>query len=189
MSASHKQINALLPIAAAGALIAGSGCASHKAAAPAVAASVQATADFTSGVIASEPHTAQATAPKAVAYRMSGPYADHVAIALNPDGTLLSYPAPTDLGASSSPVPLAGGWYLSRCGITPGSVFTRYTIDEYRALPSAPTPKELLADVIPGAKVTDFRTLPLTVAEALADTARVSALLQQPPSPSPQPLK
>ena len=119
--------------------------------------------------------------PKAVAYRMSGDYSDNVPIALNPDGSVRSYPAPTDLGDASEPVKLAGGWWLDRRGVGLGSVFTRYTYADYRALPQAPTPRELLDAVIPGARVTAVERLPLTLNEALADTAAVNRMLKGKP--------
>lgn len=127
--------------------------------------------------------------PKAVAYRMSGDYADNVAIALTPDGkSILSYPAPTDLSISAStPVALGNGWWLSRCGITPNSVFTTYTYATYTALKKAPTPAELMKAVIPGARVTRVERLDMTPQQALADTAAVCARLRALASDMPRP--
>lgn len=117
--------------------------------------------------------------PKAVAYRMSGDYADNVAIALTPDGkSILSYPAPTDLRKDSAPLSLGDGWWLSRCGITQNSVFTTYTYAAYSALKQTPTPAELMKAVIPGARVTQIERLSMTPQEALADTAAVRAELR-----------
>lgn len=117
--------------------------------------------------------------PKAVAYRMSGDYADNVAIALTPDGkAILSYPAPTDLNKDSAPISLGDGWWLSRCGITQNSVFTTYTYAAYSALKQTPTPAELMKAVIPGACVTQIERLSMTPQEALADTAAVRAELR-----------
>ena len=111
--------------------------------------------------------------PKAVAYTMSGDYADHVAVTLTPDGkSIVSYPAPTDLTENSTPVPMGDGWYLSRCGITAQSHFTRYTYEQYRALKQAPTPQQLLDSLIPGAVVTSLRTLPMTLQEAIEEYSR-----------------
>ena len=126
------------------------------------------------GMSASAPVQAMA---KAVVYRMSGDYAGNVAIALTADGKVLSYPDPSDLTPESAPVSLGDGWWLTRCGITPTSVFTRYTYASYMALPSAPSPAELLEAVIPDARVTECRALQMTTAEALADTAAVKAQL------------
>lgn len=119
------------------------------------------------------------TAPKAVAYRMSGDYADNVPVTLAPDGAIISYPAPTDLTDRSAPLPLADGWWLDRRGISANSVFSRYTYSEYRALPAAPTPAELKASLIPGARVTATLQLPMTVAEATADTAAANAAISR----------
>lgn len=216
---SHRTLP-LLPLVAAGAIIACSGCGSRKAVASAAAvtaadesgrpshadpsAVVSTGATDRGAIIASErrfdrnivrdtadapiasfPKGAAGSMPvqaiaKAVVYRMSGPYADHVAIALAPDGSVLSYPAPSDLSDNSIPLPLADGWYLSRTGITPSSVFLTYTIDSYRALPQAPAPSQLLEAVIPGAHVVELRTLNLTPAQAIADTAAVNRLIANP---------
>lgn len=117
------------------------------------------------------------SAPKAVAYRMSGDYADNVPVTLAADGAIISYPAPGDLTDLSAPLPLADGWWLDRRGISANSVFTRYTYSEYRALPAAPTPAELKASVIPGARVTATLQLPMTVSKATADTAAANAAI------------
>ena len=104
--------------------------------------------------------------PKATAFRMSGDYSRNVAVTLGPDGNLLYYPAPTDLTAGSAPVEIGDGWWLNRQGLGPGSVFTRRTFDEYRALKKAPTPEQIKAAIIPGASVTDFRRLPVDASKA-----------------------
>lgn len=133
------------------------------------------TADSTG--TANESPQANATAPKATAYRMSGDYADNVPITLGPDGSIISYPAPTDLTDRSTPIPLADGWWLDRRGITANSVFTRYTYSQYRALAAPPAPDRLRAAIIPGARVTVVQTLPMSLSQALADTAAVNAAL------------
>lgn len=131
------------------------------------------------GGAAETDRTVGVTAPKAVAYRMSGDYADNVPVTLAADGTIISYPAPGDLTDRSAPLPLADGWWLDRRGISANSVFTRYTYSKYRALPAAPPPDELKASVIPGARVTVTLQLPMTVAEATADTAAANAALSR----------
>lgn len=123
--------------------------------------------------------TVGVTAPQAVAYRMSGDYSDNVPVTLAADGAIISYPAPGDLTDLSAPLPLADGWWLDRRGISANSAFTRYTYSEYRALPAAPTPAELKASVIPGARVTATLQLPMTVPEATADTAAVNAAISR----------
>lgn len=99
--------------------------------------------------------------PNATVFRMSGDYADKVAVTLDAEGNLLYYPAPSDLTRFSAPYPLGGGWYLNRQGIGPSSVFTSYTFEEYSRLDRAPSPQQIKAAVIPGAFVTDFEEIPV----------------------------
>jgi hypothetical protein len=112
--------------------------------------------------------------PKAMLYKTSGNYLNNVPVQLNADGTLLSYPSPTDIPENPTPLQLNDGWLLSPIGITAQSVFTRYTYAEYRALKQAPSPDELLKAVIPGAKVTATLQVPVAPSEALTDTAAVN---------------
>lgn len=104
---------------------------------------------------------------KASAFKMSGDYADHVAVTLDGDGNLVYFPAPTDLTAASRPVALGDGWWLNRQGISQNSVFTRYTFDQYMALEQVPTPQQLIDSIIPGARVTAWRTLPFPASDAI----------------------
>ena len=103
---------------------------------------------------------------KASAFQMSGDYADKVAVTLGADGRLVYFPAPSDLTAGSQPTEIGGGWWLNRQGISEGSVFTRWTFDEYRALKTVPTQQEILDAIIPGARVTAFRNIPVPASEA-----------------------
>ena len=111
--------------------------------------------------------------PKARIYRMTGPYADNVPITIGADGQVISYPAPTDISNAQRPLPLRDGWWLDRRGVGEGSVFTRYTYAEYAALKEAPSPDELKKAVIPGARVVGVIVLPITLEQALSDTAAV----------------
>lgn len=115
-------------------------------------------------VIGSAPRNVVAHAS---AFRMSGDYADHVAVTVGAGGRLVYFPAPTDLSPSSAPVEIGEGWWLNRQGLSANSVFTKWTFAEYVALPTAPSPTEIHAAVIPGAHVTAFRELPVTTGEAL----------------------
>ena len=99
-------------------------------------------------------------------FKMNGDYADNVAVTMGVDGRLVYFPSPSDISASSKPVPVGEGWYLNRQGLGPGSVFTKWTFEEYKALESVPSPAEIIAAIIPGARVTEFETLPVTVSEA-----------------------
>ena len=116
--------------------------------------------------------------PKGVAFKMSGDYADNLPLNLSPDGTLASYPAPSDITAESAPLPLAGGWWLDRRGVNASTVFSSYTLSEYASLPEAPSPEKLLASIIPGARVTAVERLPMSPVQAAADTAAVNAYLR-----------
>ena len=58
------------------------------------------------------------------------------------------------------------------------SNISRYTLAQYAAMKEVPSPQELLASVIPGAKVTAVVPLPMMQHEALADTAAVNAWLR-----------
>lgn len=120
----------------------------------------------------------QADIPHAVAYRTDGDYADCVPVNLAPDGSLASYPAPSDISAASEPLPLVDGFLLDRRGIGPNTVFTRYTYRQYAALPQAPSQQQLLDSVIPGSRVNEMVVLPMTTSEALADTAAVNEYIR-----------
>ena len=107
--------------------------------------------------------------PNATVFRMNGDYSNNVAITLNVDGSLAYYPDPSDITSGSAPYPLADGWYLNRQGIGPDSKFTAFSFEEYRNLNKAPSHKELIDAVIPGASVTEFVELPVSASEALAN--------------------
>lgn len=116
--------------------------------------------------------------PRAVVYKTDGDYRDNVPVTLNAAGTqVVSYPAPTDLTDYSTPLPLADGYLLDRRGVTADTRFTRYTYGEYRALPSVPSPAEILAHVIPGSRVTELHRLDMTPQQAAGDTAAVNAII------------
>lgn len=168
-----------ITLAAAGAIMA-SGCHSAKNNAEAVAPMKEAAPVEIVPGPAVPGHMRQsppAVMPKAVAYRMSGSYSSNVPVNVNAAGDIVSYPAPTDLGPDSTPIDLGGGWWLDRRGVSANSVFTRYTYAEYRALKTAPTLSELKAAVIPGARVSETVTLPMTLSEAEADLSAVKAAL------------
>lgn len=107
------------------------------------------------------------TMPKARAYQTNGDYADRVMISLAPDGSILSYPAPSDITKQSAPLPIIDGWLLDRQGgVSENSAFLKYTYSEYASLPCAPTLEELKLAIIPGAKVTSVMILPFTATQA-----------------------
>lgn len=104
--------------------------------------------------------------PKATAFRMTGDYANNVAVTLGLDGSLTYFPAPSDISKRSVPTSLGDGWYLNNQGINANSVFTKYTFEEYAKLPAVPTPQQLKDAIIPGARVENMVQLPYSVNEA-----------------------
>ena len=104
--------------------------------------------------------------PKATAFKMSGDYANNVAITIGADGRLTYFPAPSDITKASAPTSLGNGWYLNNQGLSANSVFTKYTFEEYSKLPSVPSAEELKAAVIPGARVEDMVQLPYSIGDA-----------------------
>lgn len=112
--------------------------------------------------------------PKATAFRMTGDYANRVAITINDQGNLTYFPAPTDISPQSAPVALVDGWWLNRQGIGLNSVFTNFTFADYAALPKVPSIEELKASVIPGARVTEVMTLPYSINEAINNIPEIN---------------
>lgn len=104
---------------------------------------------------------------KATAFRMSGDYTDNVAVTLDDAGNLAYFPAPSDVTSYSAPVLIGDGWWLNRQGLGANSVFTDYTFAQYAALQSVPTPEEIKAHIIPGARVTEMMRLPIAASEAM----------------------
>lgn len=121
------------------------------------------------------PEGAASYMPKATAFRMSGPYADHVAVTLGPNGNPTYFPAPSDISDNSLPVYLGDGWWLNRQGLGPGSVFTSWTMAEYAKLPNVPTISEIKAHIIPGACVTDFRRTSVPAGSAMKDLSKIKS--------------
>lgn len=104
--------------------------------------------------------------PKATVFKMTGDYADRVAVTLGPDGRLSYFPDPSDISEFSRPESLGEGWYLNRQGIGPNSVFTKWTFEEYSKLDKVPSVSEIKEAIIPGARVKEFITLPVSFNEA-----------------------
>lgn len=164
-----------LIIAAAGALLALGGCSTSRDASPQAVEAAPKHRPMGEAVVGSP----SAYMPRAVIYKTSGDYADNVPVQLAPDGSIASYPAPSDVAPDrSTPVALADGFLLDRRGISPAAAFTRYTYAEYAALPQAPTPEQIRAAIIPGARVTEMFSLPMTPSEARADTAAVNEMIR-----------
>lgn len=109
--------------------------------------------------------------PKAIIYKTNGDYTNLVPVVVKADGTLLSYPDPTDVGTFNTPVPLKDGWLLDRRGgIGTGTRFTRWTYDQYHVLPQVPSAQEILDNLVPEARVTEAYRLPVNADKADTDT-------------------
>lgn len=124
--------------------------------------------------------SAPAFVPRAVIYRTNGDYDDRVPVTLDATRTsIVIYPAPTDVTTASAPLVMADGWLLDRRGgISMNSAFLDWTYARYAAMPHTPSIAEIMSHIIPEARVTAIRTLPLTATEALADTARVNTIIR-----------
>lgn len=167
-------------ISAASLLCGAAGC-SHKSASTTAAGTDDGSATVTQAAAIGWRNSKPVTAmPKASAFRMSGDYADKVAITVGADGKLLYFPDPHDITAESAPINLGDGWWLNRQGISANSVFTTYTFSQYAALSRVPSAAALKAAIIPGAKVTEMQELPFTPAEAVAHLDSVRSLLRIP---------
>lgn len=108
----------------------------------------------------------EAYVPKASAFKMSGPYADKVAVTLSDTGTLTYFPAPSDISSASAPTYLGDGWWLNNQGISANSVFTKWTFEEYSKLSVTPSQAEIMANIIPGSGLTEFRRLSIPIFDA-----------------------
>lgn len=111
--------------------------------------------------------------PNATAFKMSGNYANKVAVTISPDGVLTYFPAPSDITADSEPIELCDGWWLNCQGLGPTSVFTKYSFAEYASLPEAPSPDQIKLEIIHGAKVTEFIELPFLMDAAVNNIEEV----------------
>lgn len=119
--------------------------------------------------------------PKAVVYKISGnATAANVPVQVSPDdsGKIISFPAPADV-RGQEPLQMADGYLLDRRGISANSVFTKWTYAEYSALDQTPTIAEIKDAIIPGARPTQIHVLPMTLGEALSDTAAVNLLISK----------
>lgn len=119
--------------------------------------------------------------PKAVIYKTNRNVDAHVAVILTPDRKgLVSFPAPSDVGAFSTPLHLADGWLLDRRGgIGPNTAFLTYTYSEYAALAETPSSDSIISMLMPEATVTEAYRLDMPLNDALADTAAVNRLIAQ----------
>lgn len=118
--------------------------------------------------------------PKAVIYRTNGDYNQNVPITLDAArNAVVSYPGPGDVSEASTPVALGNGWLLDRRGgIGLNTAFLRYTYAEYAKLAQVPSASELMGSIIPEARVTEVKTLPITLNQALTDPSALKQAVQ-----------
>lgn len=136
------------------------------------------TADNAAPVASTPARPATVTAPDAIVYRTSGDYAALVPVTLDNRGEIASYPAVSDIKHSRRPLALAEGYLLDRRGIGLHVAFTSYTYDEYAALPGTPSRAQLRESIVARSPLTAMYRLPMSVAQAEADTAAVNALIR-----------
>lgn len=119
-----------------------------------------------------------AVVPMARIYKTDGDYASLVPVSFDQrQKRLISYPAPSDL-AGGEPVRLSGGYLLDRRGVSANTAFTRWTYREYSAMESAPTASEIVAAIVPGARVTEIYQMPFA-ASAPDAAARCDSLIAE----------
>lgn len=91
-------------------------------------------------------------------YKATGDYSNNVSTFTDDTGTIIYFKPGLDNTDTPSPK-LSQGFYLGGGG--KNTIFLKWTLDEYRALPSIPTSEEMLAKKIPGARVTLCYELPI----------------------------
>lgn len=117
--------------------------------------------------------------PRAIVYRTVADYRDKVPVNIDPrTGAIISYPDPRDLHAEAMPLPLANGYLLDRRGISPSVAFTSFTYAEYAALQAPPTMEQLKKSIINKHPIVEMYQLPISAADAAADTAKVNAFIK-----------
>lgn len=128
-------------------------------------------------ILGSEPRDVM---PRAVAYRTNGDYSQYVTISVNPQGQVLSFPDPRDVGEQSVPINLGDGWLLDRRGgIGPDTRFIRITYSDYHNLPAPPSIFELKEAIIKDARVTQTMVFnDLTPRQAAKDPEKVKKLIR-----------
>lgn len=106
-----------------------------------------------------------AAVAKARVYKTNGDYNDRVPVTLNASRTsLVSFPSPDDL-RGGEPLKLDGGFLLDCRGVGPHTAFTRWTYSEYAALTAAPSPREIMDNLLPDACVTEIYEMPFSASD------------------------
>lgn len=118
--------------------------------------------------------------PYAVIYKTNSDLDSHVIIGYDrATGTIVSYPAPTDVDLNSEPLHLVDGWLLDRRGgIGANTAFLRWTYAEYMKFKTVPSLAEIRDAILPDARVTEFKRLDMTATEAQRDTTAVNNIIK-----------
>ncbi|MGM9803756.1 MAG: hypothetical protein ACI308_06210 [Muribaculaceae bacterium] len=119
----------------------------------------------------------QSALPPAVIYKTRADYSQNVPINMTDGGSIANYPHPSDITPSQLPIKLAQGYLLDRRGIGANVAFTSYTYDEYAALTQVPSTATLKSKIIDSQPLTHMYRLPITLNEALQDTAAVNTII------------
>lgn len=101
-----------------------------------------------------------------IVYKTKSDYRNKVPVILSDDkGTIISFPAPSDLMKDSTlrlPTELLNGYVLDNQGINKNSAFTSYTYEEYSGMKFPPDIDELknrIIDTDPFLEIHDFKSL------------------------------
>ncbi|MDL2221386.1 hypothetical protein LJC35_02395 [Parabacteroides sp. OttesenSCG-928-N08] len=98
--------------------------------------------------------------PQVQIYKTKQDYSRQVPILLNEaKDEIVSYPHPTDLcpgGYCAYPTPLADGFWLDNRGIGASVAFLSYTYEEYAALASPPSQKQLMEAIVDSDPLTEL---------------------------------
>lgn len=117
--------------------------------------------------------------PAAIVYKTRADYNNNVPINLNADKTsIVSYPDPHDIHSQSAPLTLADGYLLDRRGISPTVAFTSFTYQQYAALSHVPSTSTLFDSIIDKSPLTEMYRLPISINQAVADTASVNQYIR-----------
>jgi hypothetical protein len=91
-------------------------------------------------------------------FKLIPAWASLVPVQVNQEGTVISYPAPSDLAklpGHGAPHPLEASFYLDRGSISCGAAFLNYTREAWSKLTEAPSLARQRALVLPGAQASE----------------------------------
>ena len=92
--------------------------------------------------------TVSAANQQTIVYKTTKDFSDYVPVIMNSERTeIISYPAPSDLSATSKPTKLKNDYWLDNRGITENVVFLNYSYESYSKLTEAPSLIEMKRNV------------------------------------------